>query len=89
MRIHSDSFTALARIPGEYAFGIPGVDEPMALGANRNPHLAWDGVPDATRSFALSARSAPGVALTIVTSVVGGSDGSERQAIRSRTIAAS
>ncbi|MBK9656846.1 MAG: YbhB/YbcL family Raf kinase inhibitor-like protein [Rhodanobacteraceae bacterium] len=53
MRIHSDSFTALARIPGEYAFGIPGVNEPMALGANRNPHLAWDGVPDATRSFAL------------------------------------
>lgn len=53
MRIHSDSFAALTRIPAEFAFGIPGKGAPMALGANRNPHLAWDEVPPGTRSFAL------------------------------------
>ena len=53
MRIHSDSFAAHAKIPGEFAFGVPGHAEPMALGANRNPHLVWDEVPAATRSFAL------------------------------------
>lgn len=53
MRIHSDSFAADARIPGEYAYGIPGPNEPMVLGANRNPHLVWEAVPDGTRSFAL------------------------------------
>lgn len=53
MRIHSDSFADDTRIPGEFAFGIPGVTEPMTLGANRNPHLAWDDVPAGTRSFAL------------------------------------
>ncbi len=53
MRIHSDSFAAHSKIPGEFAFGVPGDAEPMSLGTNRNPHLAWGEVPDATRSFAL------------------------------------
>lgn len=53
MRIHSDSFRDGEPIPGEFAFGVPGVDAPMTLGANRNPHLAWTDLPAGTRSLAL------------------------------------
>lgn len=53
MRIHSQSFVANARIPGEFAFGVPGDGKPMAHGGNRNPHLAWADVPAGTLSFAL------------------------------------
>ncbi len=53
MRIHSQSFAANARIPGDFAFGVPGKDQPMVHGRNRNPHLAWDEVPAGVRSFAL------------------------------------
>lgn len=53
MQLHSDSFTHQARIPAEYAFGVPGTDAPMAFGANRNPHLAWREAPAGTRSYAL------------------------------------
>jgi Raf kinase inhibitor-like YbhB/YbcL family protein len=48
MRIRSDSFEHRARIPAEFALGTPD-----GFGGNRNPHLAWDGVPDGTQSFAL------------------------------------
>ena len=48
MRIRSDSFEHGAPIPAEFALGAPD-----GFGGNRNPHLAWDGVPDGTRSFAL------------------------------------
>ena len=48
MRIHSDSFTHGGPLPAEFALGAPG-----GFGGNRNPHLAWDDVPDGTRSFAL------------------------------------
>ena len=48
MRIWSDSFEHRGRIPAEFALGAPG-----GFGGNRNPHLAWDDVPDGTRSFAL------------------------------------
>lgn len=48
MNLHSDSFAHRDPIPAEYALGTPG-----GFGGNRNPHLAWDGVPDGTRSFAL------------------------------------
>jgi len=48
MRIHSDSFENGKPIPGELAMGRPG-----GFGGNRNPHLAWEGVPEGTRSFAL------------------------------------
>ncbi|HEX5959839.1 MAG TPA: YbhB/YbcL family Raf kinase inhibitor-like protein [Rhodanobacteraceae bacterium] len=51
MHIRSDSFQDNARIPVEFAFGKPG--EPVALSANRNPHLAWGGAPAGTQSFAL------------------------------------
>lgn len=53
MRIHSQSFPPQGRIPGEYAFGVPGSNRPVTDGGNRNPHLAWDEVPAGTRSFAL------------------------------------
>lgn len=53
MKLHSESFAHLARIPADYAFGVPGTDAPMAFGDNRNPHLAWSEVPDGTQSFAL------------------------------------
>jgi Raf kinase inhibitor-like YbhB/YbcL family protein len=48
MRIRSDSFEHRGRIPAEFALGAPD-----GFGGNRNPHLAWDEVPDGTRSFAL------------------------------------
>jgi len=48
MRIWSDSFEHRGRIPAEFAMG-----RPDGFAPNRNPHLAWDGVPDGTRSFAL------------------------------------
>ncbi|MBS0381649.1 MAG: YbhB/YbcL family Raf kinase inhibitor-like protein [Proteobacteria bacterium] len=51
MQIRSDSFEHHARIPAEFAFGKPG--HPVELSANRNPHLAWNGAPAGTRSFAL------------------------------------
>jgi Raf kinase inhibitor-like YbhB/YbcL family protein len=48
MRIWSDSFDDGARIPAQFAMG-----QPDGFAGNRNPHLAWDDVPDGTRSFAL------------------------------------
>ena len=48
MRIRSDSFENGTAIPTEFAMG-----QPDGFGGNRNPHLAWDGVPEGTRSFAL------------------------------------
>ncbi len=52
MRIHSDSFDPRGPIPAEFAAGRRN-DDGVGFGANRNPHLAWDDVPDGTRSFAL------------------------------------
>lgn len=48
MRIWSDSFEHRGPIPAEYAMG-----QADGFAANRNPHLAWDGVPEGTQSFAL------------------------------------
>ena len=48
MRIHSDSFEHGKPIPARFAVGTPD-----GFGGNRNPHLAWDDVPEGTRSFAL------------------------------------
>lgn len=48
MRLWSDSFENTKPIPTEFAMG-----QPDGFAANRNPHLAWDEVPDGTKSFAL------------------------------------
>src|SRR5690606_19113676 len=48
MQIRSDSFEQRGAIAAEFAMGAA-----AGFGGNRNPHLAWDGVPDGTRSFAL------------------------------------
>lgn len=48
MRIRSESFENGKPIPAEFAMGTP-----AGFGGNRNPHLAWDDVPDGTKSFAL------------------------------------
>ena len=48
MEIRSDSFQPRGPIPAEFAMGAPD-----GFGGNRNPHLAWDGAPGGTRSFAL------------------------------------
>lgn len=54
MQIRSESFERNAPIAAEFAFGKPGdAGEKVAHAGNRNPHLAWQGAPAATRSFAL------------------------------------
>ena len=53
MRLMSSSFGHQQRIPEEFAFGVPDAAQHLRLGANRNPHLAWSGVPSGTRSLVL------------------------------------
>jgi Raf kinase inhibitor-like YbhB/YbcL family protein len=48
MRLWSDSFKPRGPIPAEFAMG-----QGNGFARNRNPHLAWEGVPAGTRSFAL------------------------------------
>lgn len=52
MHLRSDSFEDGAAIPAEFAFGKPG--DPVALSANRSPHLAWRDAPAGTRSFVIT-----------------------------------
>lgn len=40
-------------IPEQFAFGKPHPQERMALAPNRNPHLAWEDVPEGAKSFAV------------------------------------
>ena len=51
MRIRSDNFEHRQPIPLEFALGAR--DGEGGFGGNRNPQLAWDEVPEGTRSFAL------------------------------------
>ncbi len=53
MELVSNSFDANHHIPSEYAFGVPDADTHVALGPNRNPHLAWTEPPEGTESFVL------------------------------------
>ena len=48
MRIRSDSFENGKPVPAGFAMG-----QPDGFAGNRNPHLAWDEVPEGTKSFAL------------------------------------
>lgn len=53
MQLTSQSFAENAPIPAEYAFCIPAATGHVTLGANRNPQLAWSGLPAGTKSLAL------------------------------------
>ena len=53
MNLTSESFENDGRIPDRCAFGVADPDEHMKLGANRNPQLSWEGIPDGTRSLVL------------------------------------
>jgi Raf kinase inhibitor-like YbhB/YbcL family protein len=53
MKLWSDSFKDNEPIPGEFAFCVIDPKTHVALSANRNPHLAWSGVPADTKSLAL------------------------------------
>ena len=52
MQIRSNSFQHRERMPAEFAAGQPTADG-FGFAPNRNPHLAWDGAPAGTKSFAL------------------------------------
>jgi len=53
MKLHSNDIEAGQPIDPTFAFGRPSDDGPMELSDNVSPHLAWNGVPDGTRSFAI------------------------------------
>ncbi|HEU4851900.1 MAG TPA: YbhB/YbcL family Raf kinase inhibitor-like protein [Telluria sp.] len=53
MRLWSDSFADGGAIPEEFAFCAPDPATHMRFSSNRNPHLAWDDVPNGTESLAL------------------------------------
>lgn len=53
MQLISHSFQDGKAIPGEFAFAVPDAATRVVLSSNRNPHLAWTGIPAGTRSFVL------------------------------------
>jgi len=53
MKLLSASFEDGGVIPAEYAFCAPDPGSHVTLSKNRNPQLAWSGVPAGTRSFAV------------------------------------
>jgi Raf kinase inhibitor-like YbhB/YbcL family protein len=53
MQLKSHSFQDGAAIPSEFAFGQIDPVHHFALSHNRNPHLAWNDIPDGTKSFVL------------------------------------
>ncbi|TVQ95349.1 MAG: YbhB/YbcL family Raf kinase inhibitor-like protein [Deltaproteobacteria bacterium] len=53
MKLWSDSFSDGDPIPGEFAFAVPHPENHIELAGNRNPHLAWSGLPEGTKSLAL------------------------------------
>ncbi len=51
MRISIPSFPNGSAIPHEYAFCVPDDKDHARLGSNRNPHLAFEDVPETARSL--------------------------------------
>jgi len=54
MELISASFDNEAKIPTRLALAVPANPGPVAFSGNRNPHLAWNGVPRGTRSFVVT-----------------------------------
>jgi len=53
MELWSNDLSEGEPIPAEFAFCMPDVAEHAVFGPNRNPHLAWSGVPDGAKSLAI------------------------------------
>ncbi len=53
MHVRSNSFQPYAFIPERCAFGKHDPASHFTFAGNRNPHLAWDGVPEGTESIAV------------------------------------
>lgn len=53
MQLTSNCFADQHRIPAENAFCVPDGKGQCVLGGNRNPDLAWSGLPTGTRSLVL------------------------------------
>ena len=64
MELTSQSFSHEQPIPTGFAFAKPDPETHATFSANRNPHLAWSGVPNGCRSLVLVCidRDAPTVA---------------------------
>lgn len=53
MRLMSNAFEDGTAIPDKYAFAVPDPQTRVRFSDNRNPDLAWSGVPEGTRSLVL------------------------------------
>lgn len=53
MKISSTNFEDGQPIPGANAFCVPDPENHVAMAPNRNPALAWTGLPEGTRSLVL------------------------------------
>jgi Raf kinase inhibitor-like YbhB/YbcL family protein len=53
MELRSDSFKDGDFLPVQYAFGKRSAEGQIDLSDNRNPHLAWSGLPGDTKSIAI------------------------------------
>lgn len=53
MNVESQSFSHGERIPAEFGFAQANPETHVTLSSNRNPHLAWTGAPEGTKSFCI------------------------------------
>lgn len=53
MKLWSNDFSDGDPIPGEFALCLPHAETHATFGPNRNPHLAWQGVPEHAESLAV------------------------------------
>lgn len=54
MELMSNSIDHGEAIGDEHALAVPHDEDRVTFSDNRNPHLAWSGVPDGTRSFVVT-----------------------------------